>query len=78
MAQEKTTTQAVLEVLRSLRVSVKIPHDEVDRLVVTKLIAMREQLCIRNEEVSYLDKTLRCFLSEEEFEKYVIKNQQIQ
>ena len=37
----KSITDSILEMHRSLRVEVKIPHDEVDRLIVNRLISIR-------------------------------------
>ena len=63
----------VREMERSLRVSVKIPHDEVDRIVVERLIAIRNSDSNRNRDMAHFDKVLRFFLSDEEFQKYVVR-----
>ena len=60
------------ELERSLRVEVKIPHDEVDRIVVNRLIAIRNSEANRRTGTSFIDKTIRLFLTEDEFQKYAI------
>lgn len=50
-----------------------IPHDEVDRIVVNRLIGMRNAEINRNKDKTSLDTVLRYFLTEEEFTDYVIK-----
>ena len=66
------------ELHKSLRVEVKIPHDEVDRLVVNRLIGIRNAVSNRNQDMSHIDKTIRVFLTEDEFEKYVINKEPIE
>jgi hypothetical protein len=78
MDREKTITDSVLEMHKSLRVSVKIPHDEVDRLLVERLIGIRNSEVNRNNDMSYIDKTIRFFLTEDEFQKYVIDKHEIE
>lgn len=54
---------------KSLRVEVKIPNDEVDRVVVNKLISFRKN----NKYKDAVDKILLgFFLSEKEFKEHVI------
>jgi|AntAceMinimDraft_13_1070369.scaffolds.fasta_scaffold101490_2 hypothetical protein len=77
MSREKTISDSVLEMHKSLRVTVKIPHDEVDRLLVERLIRIRNSIGNRNDDMSHIDKTIRFFLSEEEFQKYVIDKHEI-
>lgn len=62
---------------KALRVEVKIPHDEVDRIVINRLIAIRNAECNKREDMSHIDKTIRFFLDEDEFEKHVIQKQKI-
>lgn len=78
MDREKTITDSVLQMHKSLRVSVKIPHDEVDRLIVERLIRIRNFEGNRNDDMSYIDKTIRFFLTEDEFQKYVIDKHEIE
>ena len=78
MSREKTITDSVLEMHKSLRVSVKIPHDEVDRLIVERLIGIRNFEGNRNDDMSHIDKTIRFFLTEDEFKKYVIDKHEIE
>ena len=77
MNKEKTISDSVLEMHKSLRVTVKIPHDEVDRLLVERLIKIRNSIDNRNDDMSHIDKTIRFFLSEEEFQRYVIDKHEI-
>jgi len=77
MSREKTISDSVLEMHKSLRVTVKIPHDEVDRLLVERLIRIRNSIGNINDDMSHIDKTIRFFLSEEEFQKYVIDKHEI-
>lgn len=60
---------------RALRVSVMIPHDEVDRLMVNRLIKIRNSDANWKEDMSHFDKVLRHFLSEDEFKKHVEGNE---
>jgi hypothetical protein len=78
MSREKTITDSVLEMHKSLRVTVKIPHDEVDRLVVERLISIRNFEGNRNDDMTHIDKTIRFFLTEDEFQKYVIDKHEIE
>lgn len=78
MDTEKTITESVIEMHKSLRVSVKIPHDEVDRLLVERLIRIRNFEGNRNDDMSHIDKTIRFFLTEDEFQKYVIDKHEIE
>ena len=62
---------------KSLRIIVKIPADEEDRIIVNKLIRIRNSEANKNKDMSYIDKTIRYFLTEEEFIKYAINNKEI-
>ena len=66
------------DITKALRVTVKISHDEVDRLVVNKLISIRNAEINKNIDISFIDKTIKWFLTEEEFQKYVIQKQEIE
>jgi hypothetical protein len=74
----KSITDNVLEMHKSLRVEVKIPHDEVDRLIVNRLISIRNAEGNRNTDTSFIDKTIKWFLTEEEFYKYAIEKHEIE
>jgi len=65
------------ELEKSLRVSVQIPQDEADRIVIERLIAIRNSFVNRNRDMTHFDKVLRYYLSEKEFEKYVIRKEKI-
>ena len=75
---ENTFINSYNELQKSLRVEVKIPSDEVDRLLLNKLISIRNIEGNRNEDTSFIDKTIRWFLTEDEFKKYVIEKQEIE
>jgi hypothetical protein len=74
----KSVSENVLEMHRSLRVEVKIPHDEVDRLVVNRLISIRNSVCNRKKDMTYIDETIKFFLTEEEFIKYAVEKNEIE
>jgi len=63
------------EMEQSLRVEVKIPFDEVDRLVVNRLISIRNGS--NDDDVTHIDETIKFFLTEDEFQKYVLDKQEI-
>ena len=71
---ESEVIKNIREMERSLRVEVKIPHDEVDRIVVNRLIAIRNSEANRHIDTSFIDKTICWFLTEDEFQKYAIDN----
>jgi hypothetical protein len=73
-----SVTDSVLEMHRSLRVKVKIPHDEVDRIIVNRLISIRNSEGNRKDDMVYIDKTIKFFLTEDEFQKYAIENNEIE
>lgn len=75
---EDSIMNSVREMEKSLRVEVKIPHDEADRIVVNRLIGIRNSDVNRNKDMSYIDKTIRFFLTEDEFQKYVINKKEIE
>jgi len=55
----------------------ELPPDEVDRLLVERLIRIRNFEGNRNDDMSYIDKTICYFLTEDEFQKYVIDKHEI-
>lgn len=63
---------------KSMRVSVKIPRDEADRIVITRLIKVRNLIVSRNKDITHFDKVIRHYLTEDEFQKYVIKKVEIE
>jgi hypothetical protein len=76
--RNKSITDSVLDMHRSLRVEVKIPHDEVDRLIVNRLISIRNFEGNRNDDMTHIDKTIKFFLTEDEFQKYAIDKEEIE
>ena len=74
----KSVTDGVLEMHRSLRVEVKIPHDEVDRIIVNRLISIRNSEGNRKSDMDYIDRTIKFFLTEDEFQKYAIEKNEIE
>lgn len=78
MKQDSSVAEIVLDMHRKLRVEVKIPNDEVDRLVVNRLISIRHAMIERKEDSSHVDKTIKFFLLDDEFEKYVICRHRIE
>jgi hypothetical protein len=73
-----TVVENIRELEHSLRISVKIPHDEVDRIVVNRLISIRNSDVNNGIDMDYIDKTLRYFLTKDEFQKYVIEKNEIE
>jgi len=73
----KTQIDMIRDMEKSIRVIVKIPADEEDRLIVNKLINIRNSESNKNKDMSYIDKTIRYFLTEEEFIKYAINKEEI-
>lgn len=67
----------IRELERSMRVSVKIPRDKVDRVVVTTLISVRNSCVNSNNDMSHFDKVIKHYLTEDEFRKYVIDKVEI-
>jgi hypothetical protein len=65
--------EGIRKIEKSLRVSVEIPHDEVDRLVVERLIGIRNSEINKHSDMSHFDKVLKSFLTEDEFVKYVVR-----
>lgn len=64
--------------LEKASVEVKIPKDEVDRLIVKRLIGIRNHPT-NSKYTEHLDKIIKgFFLSEEEFKDYVINRKRIE
>ena len=63
----------------SLSVVVKIDNHQAYKVVVRDLIKKRNSNIKRNglEDVEHFDYVLKCYLSEEEFKKYVIDGAEI-
>ena len=74
----KTIIDSIRNMEKSLRVIVKIPTDEEDRIIVNKLIRIRNLDANKNKDMSYIDKTIRYFLTEEEFIYYAVNNKEIE
>ncbi len=70
--------KSIRELEHSMRVSVKIPHDEANRLVITILIGIRNSDVNANSDMTHFDKVIRHFLDEDEFQKYVIEGVEIE
>ncbi|MCP4102202.1 MAG: hypothetical protein GY750_12335 [Lentisphaerae bacterium] len=76
--QTQSIVESVLEMRKNIRVDVKIPHDEVDRIVVNRLIGIRNFEGNQNKDMTYIDKTIKFFLTEDEFQKYAIEKNEIE
>lgn len=63
---------------RSMRVLVKIPRDEEDRIVVNALIRIRNSNVNKSSDMSHFDEVIRHYLEEDEFKKYVIDGDEIE
>jgi hypothetical protein len=61
----------------ALTVNVNISVYEVDRLIVERLITIRNSDAYKNSDGYSIDDTLRLFLTPSEFERYVINGEQI-
>ena len=75
-------TEAVLKSVRetehSMRVMVKIPRDEEDRIVINALKRIRNSDVNSNRDMSHFDKVLKHYLTPDEFQKYVVENHEIE
>jgi hypothetical protein len=75
----ESTIRGIRDTDKFLSVPVKISHHEVDRIVVNRLISIRNfYVNERREELPHFDKAIRHFLDEDEFEKYVINEEEIE
>lgn len=63
---------------RSMRVLVKIPRDEENRIVVNALIRVRNSDVNTNRDMSHFDQVIKHYLTDEEYEKYVINKEEIE
>jgi hypothetical protein len=68
----EAVVETIRETERSMRVSVKIPRDEADRIVVSRLIEIRNSIVNERKDVSHFDKVIKHYLTTDEFQKYVI------
>jgi len=68
----------VREIERSMRVLVKIPRDEEDRIVVNALIRIRNSDVNARSDMSHFDDVLKHYLTADEFKKYVIDKKEIE
>lgn len=63
----------------SLSKSVKISHNEVERITVEKLIEIRNADLTREKNfIEHFDYVIKFFLTDQEFEKYVINKNEIE
>jgi len=77
MNMNESVIEGIRKIDRGLATPVMISHDEVDRLMVNRLIQVRNSNVNDGRDMSFFDKTIRWFLSADEFEKYVIGNKVI-
>lgn len=68
----------VRDMERSMRVLVKIPRDEEDRIVVNALIRIRNSEVNSQHNMKHFDDVLKHYLTDDEFEKYVINKFEIE
>ena len=78
MKTHEAVLDSVREMERSMRVLVKIPRDEEDRIVVNALIRIRNSVVNRNKDMRHFDKVLEHYLTDDEFKKYVIEQHEIE
>jgi len=69
---------SIRETERSMRVLVKIPRDEEDRIVVNALIRIRNSEVNARRDMTHFDKVIRHYLTADEFTKYVIDKHEIE
>ena len=75
---ESDVLDNIRELERSMRVMVKIPRDEEDRIVVNALIRIRNSNVNKNKDMSHFDEVLNHYLMPDEFQKYVIDGEEIE
>jgi hypothetical protein len=78
MKTHEAVLKSIRETERSMRVLVKIPRDEEDRIVVNALIRVRNSEGNRNEDMRHFDKVLEHYLTANEFKKYVVEQHEIE
>ena len=78
MQTHEAVLNSVREMERSMRILVKIPRDEEDRIVVNALIRIRNSVVNRNKDMSHFDKVLGHYLTADEFKKYVVEQHEIE
>ena len=61
----------------TLTTKVNVSVYEVDRLIVERLITIINSDVYKNSNMSYIDETLRVFLTPSEFQRYVIDGEQL-
>lgn len=77
MKMHEEVVESIRKTEHSMRVEVKIPRDEVDRITVNRLIGITNSLVNSDRDMSHIDKTIRFFLTEDEFDKYVVNQEPI-
>ena len=78
MKKKESVIESIRRFDKALSVSVNISHNEVDRITVNRLIQIRNSDVNKNVDTSFIDKTIRWFLVEDEFKKHVIGNELIE
>ena len=78
MKMHEAVLDNVRELERSMRVLVKIPRDEEDRIVVNALIRIRNSQVNARRDMSHFDEVLKHYLTADEFTKYVIDKHEIE
>jgi len=78
MKVHESVLDNVREIERSMRVLVKIPRDEEDRIVVNALIRIRNSTVNAGKDMTHFDDVIKHYLTDEEFTKYVIHKHEIE
>ena len=78
MKMHEAVLDNVRELERSMRVLVKIPRDEEDRIVVNALIRIRNSIVNASRDMSHFDEVLKHYLTADEFTRHVIDKQEIE
>jgi hypothetical protein len=63
---------------RSLSTTIRIDHAQVDYIVVNRLIGIRNSPNQQSKVVDSMDAAIRFFLTEDEFEKYVVNQESLE